>query len=1492
MTRTISAVLERNKMRIFSSTLIFLLILASCGGNEQNQFSNNPSNENKSSGFIVPTFLREKTLPSNGTISAFIVIDGGTRHNMSINGNVAEHSFSKLSLGDHVIEIIFEYSSATLGNNIEVARTTKTVTIGSGTNTLEVIESDYDTSMDSDGDSLTNLNEIVSGRAPLQAEKIVVDIPEAIYSVNQSESNPLQAFIIIDEGDKQAMRITNDSAEFDTSQLELGERTIDIIFEYRDQSMDNNIEIARANHVENIQGGAHSVVILDSDYDTSMDADGDSLSNLDEILSERAPLQAEKIIIAIPEIISSTTPLENGEFQAFIQIDGNEKQPLLIDNNSAEFNSSALSLGEQLIDIIFEYRSVEHEEPIEIARARVSLSVARGTNSINILSDDYDTSMDYDLDNLENIAEISTGRNAFEAERLFVTTPSLLDGYLLPENSTLQASISFNDDSPIPLTLGENEAEINLNNLDLGDHNYQIQFNINHDENTILLAETNGVFTLTAGRNSIIPTYSYYFDSDNDTVTNIDELLAGRNALIAESKLFATPNAISNSNLINDNGLIVSLSLNGGDAIPVSIQNSEISFNLTNTEEGTHTYQIQFHYESDEYDSPLPLAMASGEFDLSYSSLFSEGTIDPIYDTTYDLDYDGVSNLNEILLGRNANDAERVLFSLPLEILESNILEYGTLYSTIALNGAPQISLNIIGNQAEFLWGATPPGTYTYEIEIHYESPRFNSPIIVANSVGEITLETNTEEQFPTYSTDLDSDEDALSNLVEVLQGSNPFLSNTSDIAPPYIHRVFPPTNNGVSDGETLTARGIVCDKNITAPEESIAESCQPSENALAASGVQSVFSTGVQSDLERGIDFDIWELNLTFPLLSDNAAFTIEASDFNDNVATQTDLVAVNIKPFHFEWPTQIFYNHDTTDVVGIDARKKHIFAISTTTRDARVISSNEVHDGPTLEDPFDLEFDTDAMESEPRFQPRAVVTDVDGVVAVDLATGTRSLFSGGEIPDSLFPFPSRPMGIISDWYYGIVYVSAGKAIYAIDAVTGTRSIYSNNAIVSEVEFDSPTYMALDVYYERILVADGNRILAVSNQDQTRTVFSSNSGNSGPQITSIAGMHLAHPEDKLFITDNASNIISIDLATGDRTLHSAAIGIEPNLTDQHGRSSCGITGDLTHTTLFFIDCLDVDTLARVNIAAGVSGLERETIYTDQHPNQAVSTGKFQGLVYDAPADRLLTIDTTHQNFISIDTKTGDKSILEHGFLTYPTELPHHVTIDSSNRIIFFIDDVGFLQRLNLSTGENTQSSNGIETFNYPIQNISDIEFVDEERVIILDRDLHSIYLWDRNSGSLISSNEFPYTSTPFYTPRALELDASSDTLYVLNERSIIAVDVATGERTLITDNATAQSTSNVSLNSELLDLTADFKNNQLYILQKNSDISSAAIISVDILTGSRTLVSNGHTPNTNNTIESPKSIVFANDVLWVIDSIRGVIAIDPRNGERIVVAK
>lgn len=168
-----------------------------------------------------------------------------------------------------------------------------------------------------------------------------------------------------------------------------------------------------------------------------------------------------------------------------------------------------------------------------------------------------------------------------------------------------------------------------------------------------------------------------------------------------------------------------------------------------------------------------------------------------------------------------------------------------------------------------------------------------------------------------------------------------------------------------------------------------------------------------------------------------------------------------------------------------------------------------------------------------------RAVVTDMRSVIfEVNLTNGARSILSDNATPNDQQPALGSPLGIALDPTDEDVAYVIDSGLYnlqRINLVTGERTLVSDNAIHDGPSLDEPRHLLIDSVNHRAFVSDTmpSRLFSIDLTSGTRSIFFG-SGVPEPENKLACPIHLAtdNIQSRIFITDCAEGINVLDLTT------------------------------------------------------------------------------------------------------------------------------------------------------------------------------------------------------------------------------------------------------------------------------------------------------------------------------------------------------------------------
>jgi sugar lactone lactonase YvrE len=196
------------------------------------------------------------------------------------------------------------------------------------------------------------------------------------------------------------------------------------------------------------------------------------------------------------------------------------------------------------------------------------------------------------------------------------------------------------------------------------------------------------------------------------------------------------------------------------------------------------------------------------------------------------------------------------------------------------------------------------------------------------------------------------------------------------------------------------------------------------------------------------------------------------------------------------FDRPQDIIVDEDNGRALVVDTALKAVIAVDLITGTRSVLSSNTSISG-NMTSGGGIPFDQATRIVLDSANSRALVTDTGlaAIIAVDLATGDRTVLSNSNTPDGTTPF-GRPDGIALDPPNNRALVADLNldAVIAVDLTTGARTLLSDDTTPdARNRFDDPVDVLVDTINNRILVVDEDfeSVIALHPDSGERVDFS-----------------------------------------------------------------------------------------------------------------------------------------------------------------------------------------------------------------------------------------------------------------------------------------------------------------------------------------------------------------------------------------------------------------
>ena len=442
----------------------------------------------------------------------------------------------------------------------------------------------------------------------------------------------------------------------------------------------------------------------------------------------------------------------------------------------------------------------------------------------------------------------------------------------------------------------------------------------------------------------------------------------------------------------------------------------------------------------------------------------------------------------------------------------------------------------------------------------------------------------------------------------------------------------------------------------------------------------------------------------------------------------------------------------------------------------------------------------DTTAPQAAIQFPPAQSRTESDSMTVYGTASDDYSDITfvevNGVVADSSDGFAT--------WRVELPLAAGNNSlnVHTIDTRGNSDPDAAQAIVLSEPLFENPTAVALNANADRALVLDRdqNALITVNLATGERSVFSDNTtpNADNPFVDPTAIVFSPSGGLALVVDIGRPALLGVDLATGERTIISDN---EPPNTNFPFLEPAAVTIGFDPRRALVVDSL-TEAVLTVDLATG----ERSRFSDDAVPNNTNSFVRPVAIALDAANDRALVVDHTLGAVIAVDRQSRERTVFSDHDPGFPISNPTAIVVDQAN-------------------------SRALVT--------------DSERMVVIAIDLAT------GERSHLSEN-LPDDPTRFRAPSAVTLDAANDRAIVLDahERAVFSVDLVSGERNILADNSTPSRTENLR---SVTAIAIDDTGNRALIGSRSSAPLASAVLSMDLETGERSVVSNDAVPDSNN---------------------------------------
>lgn len=697
------------------------------------------------------------------------------------------------------------------------------------------------------------------------------------------------------------------------------------------------------------------------------------------------------------------------------------------------------------------------------------------------------------------------------------------------------------------------------------------------------------------------------------------------------------------------------------------------------------------------------------------------------------------------------------------------------------------------------------------------------------------------------------------------------------DVTPPTATILFP-TPFAYTDATVLTVRGSASD----------------------AHGIASVSVNGVAATSIDG--FQNWRADV--PLSAITTAITVSVTDAAGNTTGSADSATVVNRGPALVGYTGLAFDPNGDQLVAIDSLTNAVYGYDVTTGVGRVISAANAAGTPASVTYAPTVLQVDAPRN------RAVYFDhaLDAVVAVDLATGVRSVLSPAEaIASDTSPMYTNDLALDTANNRAFAYNLFCDCVVGIDLGTGTRSVVASATIgagafpsgLSGLVYDDDTTPGAPRLLTSLFVNAGIfDLIAIDVGTGNRSVLSSadQGVGVGPALQDPVSLLLDATRDRLIVTDSAvKGVFEVALDNGDRTLvMDDNVGSGPVL-----NPSFGAAYDPAGDRLFSQQLLDESILA-----THLATLTRAPLVTPNHGTgpEPVSPDALVIEQASGTPTSLVFASTMPYSLLRLDLATGARSVVADAGTGLGPAFDGLVDLVLDTR-----DSAGPNKALGLVAGPHYQLMSfdlvtGDRTVLADLNSAAPAVF--DPRNLVLDAandrvlftsadpvgDEDAVYAIDLDSGirsTISSAGRGTGPAVGLFQDLALDESVNPARVILTEEDSILSIDIASGDRTVIasglTDYVPGLLHHDVA-GSRLIGLTSGAKAT-LYGVSlpggAHQEISGPSIL------GGGTVRGLGPT------VFRPTSLVVdtASGVAYVTDSMgNSVLAIDLVSGDRVVI--
>lgn len=561
-----------------------------------------------------------------------------------------------------------------------------------------------------------------------------------------------------------------------------------------------------------------------------------------------------------------------------------------------------------------------------------------------------------------------------------------------------------------------------------------------------------------------------------------------------------------------------------------------------------------------------------------------------------------------------------------------------------------------------------------------------------------------------------------------------------------------------------------------------------------------------------------------------------------------------------------------------------------------------------------------------------RALVTTEDSIIAVDLQSGARSLFSGSAKPDAENAFSNlQAIAVDSDHDRALVIDSGLPALIAVDLTSGARTIISSEDLSLTSLGWGPKSLVIDNRQNRVLIwgsdviavdlttgiptqldygafilsnsmsivlsRHSNELLPVNYQDPEMTYevmdknYLYNTCKPDPYRNSRF-IAIDKDHNRAFLAnDELTSVQKMDLTTGQCSSFAKNLVVSGDEFPWHD-SQVGIAIDTAHNRILATDKIQ-GAIVALDLTTGARSILSDNS-TANIDNSFYSPEEF---LIDPARNRAIVVDTFRKAIMTMDLESGARSILTDISMPDTSSLQMYVrgmAFDSASNSALMGDQKSqFIIEMNVATGEHKVLPNSLPFEIMPCDLALDQA---RNRAIIVDCGNNAVGALDLKSGKASVLSEPDTIDDNNFLPRRLALDTKRNRALVLHDDCnygagqcndyIAAIDLSNGSKKIFSPDAAQDA---IAQHLRFENITFDRTHDRAFAITRSN------VFSIDASNGTRTLLSGATKTDIHNYLTRAIDIVVDeahSRALITDDYLKAVIAVDLITGEQVIFSR